>query len=509
MGDSIMDYFANGQGASVWNADFAPLPADDFAIRGNLAENVLYQIDQGELTGFTPRVLVLMVGINDLTTGETPDQTAAAIEACVAALQAQLPSTGILLLGILPAHQSPSDPVRAEITQTNTLISGLNNGLSLRYLDIGQDFLQPDGTISTSILSDYVHPTTLGYSILANAILPTLQAMLLPAPTPVANSSSSVGAFDPTSGVWYLGNQSSPQAGAQAHYGLPGWQPIAGDWSGSGSAGLGMIDPTTATFYLRNEASGGPADAGVFQYGAPGWEAVAGDWNVDGSDSIGAVNNTGQVALGGVVYPTTWAWWYLRNENSGGSADATGGVPFTFGLASWIPLVGDWTGTGHAGIGAYDPSTATFYLKNTIGPGPPDLTIPLGMAGWQAVAGNWGNEKTTAVAVIDPQNTWYVINPSNPGTFLTAPFAYGLAGWVPLLKDWGFTPAGSSPPAAALATLLLPVNTVTQEMKSSSAPVPAAVVEQPAAQEQALASDPLGLLPGTIPALEEPSAPGR
>jgi hypothetical protein len=47
---------------------------------------------------------------------------------------------------------------------------------------------------------------------------------------------------------------------------------------------------------------------------------------------------------------------YLRSSPTPGAADV--GV-FQFGGVGWRPVAGDWTGTGHAGIGAIDPATAT------------------------------------------------------------------------------------------------------------------------------------------------------
>ena len=45
-------------------------------------------------------------------------------------------------------------------------------------MDIGQKFLEPDGTISTEIMKDFLHPTPKGYGIWANAMEPTLAKLL-------------------------------------------------------------------------------------------------------------------------------------------------------------------------------------------------------------------------------------------------------------------------------------------------------------------------------------------
>src|SRR5262245_1838514 len=78
------------------------------------------------------------------------------------------------------------------------------------------------------------------------------------------------------------------------------------------------------------------------------WVPVLGDWNGYHIDSVG-------------MFDPTTATWYLRNENSPGAPDAA--TPFQYGAPGWIPLAGDWDGDGTDGIGVFDPTTATFYLK--------------------------------------------------------------------------------------------------------------------------------------------------
>ncbi|HZY84117.1 MAG TPA: hypothetical protein VFE78_04770, partial [Gemmataceae bacterium] len=98
------------------------------------------------------------------------------------------------------------------------------------------------------------------------------------------------------------------------------------------------------------------------------------------------------VALGvgqsvGAFDPTT-ATWFLRNENSAGAPDAG---QFQFGAAGWSPVVGDWGGSGSSGVGAFDPSSATWFLRNEASGGAPDAgQFQFGAASWVPVAGDWG-----------------------------------------------------------------------------------------------------------------------
>jgi hypothetical protein len=110
----------------------------------------------------------------------------------------------------------------------------------------------------------------------------------------------------------------------------------------------------------------------TFSYGLGSWGSFFGNWNGSGHDGIG-------------VFDPTSATWYLRNSRSSGAPDA--GI-FSFGAPGFIPLVGDWTGTGKSGIGVFDSSTGTWYLRNTPSAGAPDITpFAFGAPGYKPVVG--------------------------------------------------------------------------------------------------------------------------
>ena len=54
----------------------------------------------------------------------------------------------------------------------------LDDGKNVRYLDLEDKFLQPDGTISKEIMPDFLHLTPAGYEIWAEAMDPLLTEMM-------------------------------------------------------------------------------------------------------------------------------------------------------------------------------------------------------------------------------------------------------------------------------------------------------------------------------------------
>src|SRR5262249_40855467 len=75
-----------------------------------------------------------------------------------------------------------TDPLRAAITQADVLMSRLDDGKKVHYIEVGARMVQTDGSLSTSVFVDYVHPTALGYSLLTDAIEPEIRSLLGVAP---------------------------------------------------------------------------------------------------------------------------------------------------------------------------------------------------------------------------------------------------------------------------------------------------------------------------------------
>ena len=243
-------------------------------------------------------------------------------------------------------------------------------------------------------------------------------------------AAQTIGAFNPATATWFLRNSNSsgaPDAGSFA-YGAPNWYPVTGDWNGDGLTTIGVVNLTTETWYLRNSNSAGLPSIAPFQYGAPGWIPVVGDWTGTGHTGIGVFN------------PQT-ATWYLRNEDSAGLPDAGS---FVSGAPGWKPVAGDWTGVGHGGIGVFDPATANWYLRTELSSGSPDANpggapFSYGAAGWTPIVGDWSGQGKTTVGVVDPTSaTWYLRNSNSSGPTNFTPFAFGMAGWGAVVGDWDF-----------------------------------------------------------------------
>src|SRR5205823_1272972 len=125
--------------------------------------------------------VMLMIGTNNLGNkpSASPADTIEGIKAVVATLREKLPDSKILLLGVFPRGNKADNPFRAQIKEVNDAISKLDDGgQHVKYLDIGEKFLAPDGELTKEVMPDYLHPNAKGYEIWADAVGPTLEEML-------------------------------------------------------------------------------------------------------------------------------------------------------------------------------------------------------------------------------------------------------------------------------------------------------------------------------------------
>ncbi len=156
VGDSITDQWRHDNAKDSW-ATFSRFNPANFGIGGDKTQHVLWRFENGELDGIKPKVVVLMIGTNNLRSN-TVGEIAEADTKIVAEIHRRLPEAKVLLLGILPRGASATHPMRAKIKEINAELAKLDNGNETRFLDMGEKFLEADGSISPQIMADTVHP---------------------------------------------------------------------------------------------------------------------------------------------------------------------------------------------------------------------------------------------------------------------------------------------------------------------------------------------------------------
>src|SRR5262245_5862194 len=185
LGDSITDAWGGeghpprAAGTKVFETEFGALKAANFGIGGDRTQHVLWRLQNGELDGIKPRVVMLMIGTNNSNGKDnTAEEIADGVTAIVKEIHKRSPKTKVLLLGVFPRGPKPN-PQREKLKQVNSIIAKLDDGgKTVKYLDIGDKFLESDGTLPKETMPDFLHLSEKGYQIWADAVKGPIQELM-------------------------------------------------------------------------------------------------------------------------------------------------------------------------------------------------------------------------------------------------------------------------------------------------------------------------------------------
>jgi lysophospholipase L1-like esterase len=177
IGDSITEGW-EGPGKNVWQEFYGNRKVINLGVGGDRTQHVLWRFQQGQLDGIKARVAVVMIGTNNSNEDDnTEADILEGVTAIVNQIRARQPETKVLLLGIFPRGKTFSAQ-RGKILEVNEALARLDDGKHIFYLDFGSQFIENDGSISSSIMRDALHPNEAGYRIWAEAMEPKLKELL-------------------------------------------------------------------------------------------------------------------------------------------------------------------------------------------------------------------------------------------------------------------------------------------------------------------------------------------
>src|SRR4051812_33924131 len=135
-----------------WNANFKGWNAADFGWGGDKTQNMLWRLQNGELDGVSPKVIVLMAGTNNVgnatplgnAAGRAAD-VARGVSAGVRELRKRAPKATVVITGITPRDDNLA--VMPVIQAANAQIAKLADGKSVRYVNINERLAFPDGRL--------------------------------------------------------------------------------------------------------------------------------------------------------------------------------------------------------------------------------------------------------------------------------------------------------------------------------------------------------------------------
>ncbi|MBN2691059.1 MAG: hypothetical protein JXR43_04265 [Burkholderiaceae bacterium] len=172
----------------IWQREYGRYHPLNLGFIGDTTSSVLWRLDHGQVKGLSPKVLILLIGANNLGRPHWGAHlTVPGIEAVVSKVHDLLPQTHVLLLGVLPSKRSAW--ISAETRKINAALAQRYAGSArVRFVDVGQVLLGADGQPDPQRYLEghaphqtvLLHPDAQGMERIAQAIAPTVAALMQP-----------------------------------------------------------------------------------------------------------------------------------------------------------------------------------------------------------------------------------------------------------------------------------------------------------------------------------------
>ena len=150
----------------------------NLGVGGDRVQNVIWRMQRTSLEATPLKVLVLLIGTNNVSSEFPPEETAGGIQKLVKMVEEKAPEAKVLILGVFPRGPAINDPKNARIHALNAKLKDLADGKRVFYLDVGPTLAEPDGSISPEVMPDQLHVALPGFLRWMDAMKPTLQSLL-------------------------------------------------------------------------------------------------------------------------------------------------------------------------------------------------------------------------------------------------------------------------------------------------------------------------------------------
>jgi lysophospholipase L1-like esterase len=186
-----------------WTKNFHGWNAANFGWGADKTQHILWRLENGELDGVHPRIIVVQAGTNNVGSQPGGPEKVADITRGVARIvevcRRKAPAAAIVLAAIFPRNDAMA--VMPEIATVNANLARLADGRTVRFLDdINGKLARGDGRLFDGVMNerDMLHPTVAGYQIWADALKPIFTGILGPpaatdrAPPPTGDPAAAI-----------------------------------------------------------------------------------------------------------------------------------------------------------------------------------------------------------------------------------------------------------------------------------------------------------------------------
>ena len=170
---------------SNWKENFFGWNAGNFGWGADTTQNILWRLNNGELDGVNPKVIVLLAGTNNVGNRTSPNEDDAraaditkGLKAILDIMRAKAPRATIILMGIFPRNDNVA--VMPLINKVNENLAKFADGKTVRYLSINDKLADKNALLFDGMMGDRLHPTLKGYQVWADALKPIFTELLGP-----------------------------------------------------------------------------------------------------------------------------------------------------------------------------------------------------------------------------------------------------------------------------------------------------------------------------------------
>jgi lysophospholipase L1-like esterase len=170
-----------------WTSNFFGWNAADFGWGADLTQNILWRLENGELDGVNPKIIVILAGINNVGSRPPDDAKIADItrglKSILDVCREKAPDATIIMTAIFPRNDNLA--VVPGINRINENISRFADGKKVRCLNVNDKLAGPDGRLFDGMMNarDKLHPTVKGYQVWADGLKSIFTEILGPPAT--------------------------------------------------------------------------------------------------------------------------------------------------------------------------------------------------------------------------------------------------------------------------------------------------------------------------------------
>lgn len=162
----------------LWEAFFGGFYPANFGVGADTLENMMWRVENGNLDGLSPPLVIILAGTNNLSEQSWETVTENIID-LISAIGKKLPESTLLVSGLYPRDSDEKE------IQYNDMIQKINEKLnlycleqSIHYIDFYSLLLPSGGNVNQNLQPDGLHLNGEGYKLIGPVLKGQIEKLL-------------------------------------------------------------------------------------------------------------------------------------------------------------------------------------------------------------------------------------------------------------------------------------------------------------------------------------------